>query len=62
MPIVRFQCLLMLELLDETHKDAESFPYRQLAYPENPVAGLTFAFINTYPDSDTLSPRRWHSR
>ncbi len=62
MPIGRFQCLPMLELLDEKHKDAESFPYRQPAYPENPAAGLTVAVFKTHPHSDTLSPCRWHSR
>jgi hypothetical protein len=62
MTIIRLEWMIMLELLDETHKDAESFPYRQPAYPENPAAGLTVAVFKTHPHSDTLSPCRWHSR
>ena len=62
MPGVRLEWMLMLELLDETHKDAESFPYRQTAYPENNGDGITVAVIKIDGDSDTLSLRLWHSR
>ena len=58
MPIVRLEWMLMLELLDETHKDTESFAYLQPAYPENPAAGLTVPVFKTHQHSDTLSPRR----
>jgi hypothetical protein len=54
MPIVRFQCLLMLELLDETHPDFGDLDRHRRAYPETRAATLTVAVLNTHPDTATF--------
>lgn len=54
MPIVRFQCLLMLELLDEAHPDFADYPSHRRAYPETRAATLTVAVLNTHPDTATF--------
>jgi hypothetical protein len=54
MPIIRFQCLLMLELLDETHKHREQYPLGRRPYPETHAAQLTVAVLNTHPDTSTF--------
>jgi hypothetical protein len=54
MPIIRFQCLLMLELLDATHAHHEQYPTGKRPYPESRAAQLTVAVLNTHPDSSTF--------
>jgi hypothetical protein len=54
MPIIRFQCLLMLELLDATHTHREQYPMARRPYPETHAAKLTVAVLNTHPDTSTF--------
>ena len=54
MPIVRFQCLLMLELLDDAHPHFCDYENHWRAYPETRAAPLTVAVLNTHPDTDTF--------
>lgn len=63
MPIVRFQCLLMLELLDDTHPDYSDYESHRRVYPETRAAQLTVAVLNTHPDTDTfLLDGHYHMR
>jgi hypothetical protein len=48
---VRFQALLMLELLDDTDQDEAFYPDRRRPYRETSAAPLTVAVLNTHPDS-----------
>lgn len=51
MPIIRFQALLLLELLEETDDVRWYFPNCRRTYPETAEATLTVAVLNTHPGS-----------
>jgi hypothetical protein len=51
MPIIRFQALLLLELLEETDDVRRCFPKCMRTYPETREATLTVAVLNAYPES-----------
>ena len=54
MPLLRFQCLLMLELVDETHSHAGDYPLGRRPYPETRAAQLTVAVLDTHPETSTF--------
>jgi hypothetical protein len=61
MPIIRFQALLLLELLDQTHDVRRCYPNYKRAYPETEEATLTVAVLNTRPgSSEFMRIGRYH--
>jgi hypothetical protein len=49
MPIIRFQALLLLELLEETEEVKEQYQNCKRTYPEDAESKLTFAVLSTHP-------------
>lgn len=61
MPVIRFQALLLLELLDQTHDIRRCHPNYKRAYPETEAATLTVAVLNTRPgSSEFMRNGRYH--
>lgn len=51
MPIIRFQAVLLIELLEDTDDVRRSFSHCRRTYPETAKDTLTVAVLNTHPES-----------